>query len=120
MKEKKEMREQVKSIIGREISDDEFRSIDFSGAIDDQEPTFDEYLSVMQIFGPMSFIATGVVCILFKINIREPSFFIVGMVSAILFCIFGMAICQKKHSIAVKEQILEAIKKYDERESFSE
>ena len=43
MDEKKEIRQQVNKILGRELSDAEFQGIDFSGIIEDLEPDFDDF-----------------------------------------------------------------------------
>lgn len=47
MDEKKEIRQQVNKILGRELSDAEFQGIDFSGIIEDLEPDFDDFETIV-------------------------------------------------------------------------
>lgn len=110
--EKKEIRKQVNKILGREISDAEFHSIDFSGVIEDLEPSFDDLSKI----GPVSIIATGMACILMGISIHDRLVFLgvtscVATVSAVLGWLY---IWRKKRAVA-RTEILEAIKKYEER-----
>jgi hypothetical protein len=85
--EKKEIRKQVNKILGREISDAEFHSIDFSGVIEDLKPSFDDLSHSM--IGPVSIIATGMACLLMGISIHDRLAFLdvtscVATVSAVL------------------------------------
>ncbi len=110
--EKKEIRKQVNKILGREISDAEVLSIDFSGVIEDLEPSFDDLSKI----GPVSIIATGMACLLMGISIHDRLDFLgvascVATVSAVLGWLY---IWRKKRAVA-RTEILEAIKKYEER-----
>ena len=112
--EKKEIRKQVNKILGREISDAEVLSIDFSGIIEGLEPSFDDLSHSM--IGPVSIIATGMACILMGISIHDRLAFLgvtswVATVSAVLGWLY---IWRKKRAVA-RTEILEAIKKYEER-----
>jgi len=110
--EKKEIRKQVNKLLGREISDAEVLSIDFSGIIEGLEPSFDDLSKI----GPVSIIATGMACILMGISIHDRLAFLgvtscVATVSAVLGWLY---IWRKKRAVA-RTEILEAIKKYEER-----
>ena len=110
--EKKEIRKQVNKLLGREISDAEFHSIDFSGVIEDLEPSIDDLSKI----GPVSIIATGMACILMGISIHDRFAFLgvaysVGTVSFF----FGWAFLWRKKRAVARTKIMEAIKKYEER-----
>ena len=116
MDEKKEIRQQVNKILGRELSDAEFQGIDFSGIIEDLEPDFDDFTKLSYFTFPATLFVGGIVCVLLGVGIRDrlafygiESFFITVSV------IGGWAFLWKKKRVDAKKQILEVIQKYEER-----
>jgi len=114
MDEKKEIRKQVNELLGRELSDEEAQGIDFSGIIEDLEPSFDDLSNSM--IGPMAIVATGMACLLMGISFHDWLAFL-GVASCVITIsvILGWAFLWKKKCVDAKKQILEAIQKYKER-----
>ena len=111
--EKKEIRKQVNKILGREISDAEFHSIDFSGVIEDLEPSFDD-LSHSMISPIIFYVGTGMACILMGIN---DALGVLGIAccALILSVVLEWACIRRKKRAVAKKEILKAIKICEER-----
>ena len=112
--EKKEIRKQVNKLLGREISDAEFHSIDFSGVIEGLEPSFDDLSHSM--IGPMSIIATGMACLLMGISIHDRLAFL-GVASCVVTVsvVLGWVYVRRKKRAVARTEIMVAIQKYEER-----
>lgn len=114
MDEKKEIRKQVNELLGRELSDEEAQGIDFSGIVEDLEPSFDDLSHSM--IGLAAIIAGGMVCFLLGISIRDRIAFL-GVYSCVITVsvILGWVYLWSKKRAKAKTKILEAIQKYEER-----
>ena len=110
--EKKEIRKQVNDLLGRKVSEAEFQGIDFSGAIEDLEPSFDD-LSHSMISPIIFYVGTGMACILMGIN---DALGVLGIACcALISVVLGWACIRRKKSAVAKELILKAIKICEER-----
>ena len=78
---KKEIRQQVNDLLGREVSEAEFQGIDFSGAIEDLEPSFDD-LSHSMISPIIFYVGTGMACILMVLMMPWAS---LGLLAVLLY-----------------------------------
>lgn len=115
MDEKKEIRQQVNKILGRELSDAEFQGIDFSGIIEDLEPDFDDFTKLSYFTFPATLFVGGIVCVLLGVGIRDRlAFFGIESFFITVSVIGGWAFLWKKR-VDAKKQILEVIQKYEER-----
>ena len=112
--EKKELRKQVNKILGREVSDAEFESIDFSGAIEEAELYVDD-LPKLPWTLPSSIIVGGIACELLGISYRTPAFIfiIIGLILA--FFPLEIAMIRRRKRAVTKRLIMAAIRKYEER-----
>ena len=114
--DEKEIRKQVGGILGRELSNAEFQGIDFSGVIEEIEPGFDDLMKLSFLTYPATLFVGGIACHLLGIGIQDRSAFLAVQscfifVSAILDCTY----LWKKKRTDAKKRILEAIRKYEER-----
>lgn len=114
MNEKIEIRERVNKILGRELSDAEFESIDFSGAIEEAELYVDD-LPKLPWSLPSSIIVGGIACELLGISYRTPAFIfiIIGLILA--FFPLELAMIRRRKRAVTKRLIMAAIRKYEER-----
>lgn len=110
----KEMREQVKSIIGRDVSDAEFEGIDFSGAIEEAELYVDD-LPKLPWTLPSSIIVGGIACDLLGISYRTPAFIFIVMGLILAFFPLEIAMIRRRKRAVTKRLIMAAIRKYEER-----
>lgn len=116
MDEKKEIRQQVNKILGRELSDAEFQAIDFKGIIEDLEPDFDDFTKLSYFTFPATLFVGGIVCVLLGVGIRDRlAFFGIESFFITVSVIGGWAFLWKKKRVDAKKQILEVIQKYEER-----
>ena len=111
---RKQLREQVNMIIGREISDTEFESIDFSGAIEVAELYVDD-LPKLPWSLPSSIIVGGIACNLLGISYRTPAFLCIVMGLILAFFPFELAMIRRRKRAVTKRLIMAAIRKYEER-----
>ena len=111
---RKQLREQVNMIIGREISDTEFESIDFSGAIEVAELYVDD-LPKLPWTLPSSIIVGGIACNLLGISYRTPAFLCIVMGLILAFFPFELAMIRRRKRAVTKRLIIAAIRKYEER-----
>lgn len=113
MDKKEIIRKQVNDLLGREVSEAEFQGIDFSGAIEDLEPSFDD-LSHSMISPIIFYVGTGMACILMGIN---DALGVLGIAccALILSVVLGWACIRRKKLAVAKEEILKAIKICEER-----
>ena len=112
--EKKELRKQVNKILGREVSDAEFESIDFSGAIEEAELYVDD-LPKLPWSLPSSIIVGGIACELLGISYRTPAFLCIVTVSILAFFPLELAMIRRRKRAVTKRLIMAAIRKYEER-----
>ena len=112
--EKKELRKQVNKILGREVSDAEFESIDFSGAIEEAELYVDD-LPKLPWTLPSSIIVGGIACELLGISYRTPAFLCIVMGLILAIFPFELAMIRRRKRAVTKRLIMAAIKKYEER-----
>ena len=114
MNEKIEIREQVNKILGREVSDAEFESIDFSGAIEEAELYVDD-LPKLPWSLPSSIIVGGIACELLGISYRTPAFLCIVIGLILAFFPLEIAIIRRRKRAVTKRLIMAAIRKYEER-----
>ena len=114
MKEKKEIRKQVNKILGREVSDAEFESIDFSGAIEEAELYVDD-LPKLPWTLPSSIIVGGIACELLGISYRTSTFLYIVMGLILVFFPLEIAMIRRRKRAVTKRMIMAAIRKYEER-----
>lgn len=112
--EKKELRKQVNKIMGREVSDAEFESIDFSGAIEEAELYVDD-LPKLPWTLPSSIIVGGIACELLGISYRTPAFLCIVMGLILAIFPFELAMIRRRKRAVTKRLIMAAIRKYEER-----
>ena len=112
--EKKELRKQVNKILGREVSDAEFESIDFSGAIEEAELYVDD-LPKLPWTLPSSIIVGGIACELLGISYRTPAFLCIVMGLILAIFPFELAMIRRRKRAVTKRLIMAAIRKYEER-----
>lgn len=112
--EKKELRKQVNKILGREVSDAEFESIDFSGAIEEAELYVDD-LPKLPWSLPSSIIVGGIACELLGISYRTPAFLCIVMGLILAIFPFELAMIRRRKRAVTKRLIMAAIRKYEER-----
>lgn len=112
-KEIKIIRKQVNDLLGRKVSEAEFQGIDFSGAIEDLEPSFDD-LSHSMVSPIIFYVGTGMACILMGIN---DALGVLGIAccALILSVVLEWAFLWRKKRAVARTKILEAIKKFEER-----
>ena len=113
--EKKELRKQVNKILGREVSDVEFESIDFSGAIEEAELYVDD-LPKLPWTLPSSIIVGGIACDLLGISYRTSTFLYIVMGLILVFFPLEIAMIRRRKRAVTKRLIMAAIRKYEERE----
>lgn len=111
---KKDIREQVNKILGREVSDAEFEGIDFSGAIEEAELYVDD-LPKLPWTLPSSIIVGGIACELLGISYRTPTFLCIVTVSFLAIFPFELAMIRRRKRAVTKRLIMAAIRKYEER-----
>ena len=111
--DKKEINKQVNDLLGREVSEAELQGIDFSGAIEELEPNFDD-LSYSMISPIIFYVGTGMACILMGIN---DALGVLGIAccALILSVVWEWACIRRKKRAVAKEQILKALKICEER-----
>ena len=114
MNEKIEIREQVNKILGREVSDAEFESIDFSGAIEEAELYVDD-LPKLPWSLPSSIIVGGIACDLLGISIYTSTFLCIVMGLILVFSPLEIAMIRRRKRAVTKRLIMAAIRKYEER-----
>ena len=112
--EKKELRKQVNKILGREVSDAEFESIDFSGAIEEAELYVDD-LPKLPWTLPSSIIVGGIACDLLGVSYRTPAFLCIVMGLILAIFPFELAMIRRRKRAVTKRLIMAAIRKYEER-----
>lgn len=112
--EKKELRKQVNKILGREVSDAEFESIDFSGAIEEAELYVDD-LPKLPWSLPSSIIVGGIACELLGISYRTSTFLYIVMGLILVFFPLEIAMIRRRKRAVTKRLIMAAIRKYEER-----
>ena len=112
--EKKELREQVNRILGREVSDAEFEGIDFSGAIEEAELYVDDVPKLPWSL-PSSIIVGGIVCNLLGISYRTPAFLCIVIGLILAFFPLEIAMIRRRKRAVTKRLIMAAIRKYEER-----
>ena len=112
--EKKELRKQVNKILGRDVSDAEFESIDFSGAIEEAELYVDD-LPKLPWTLPSSIIVGGIACDLLGISIYTSTFLCIVTVSILAIFPLEIAMIRRRKRAVTKRLIMAAIRKYEER-----
>ena len=112
--EKKDIREQVNKILGRELSDAEFEGIDFSGAIEEAELYVDD-LPKLPWSLPSSIIVGGIACDLLGISYRTSTFLCIVMGLILAFFPLEIAMIRRRKRAVTKRLIMAAIRKYEER-----
>jgi hypothetical protein len=113
MDKKEIIRKQVNDLLGREVSEAELQGIDFSGAIEDLEPSFDD-LSHSMVSPIIFYVGTGMACILMGIN---DALGVLGIACCALIpsVVLGWACIRRKKRAVAKKEILKAIKICEER-----
>jgi len=111
---RKQLRRQVNKIIGREISDAEFESIDFSGAIEEAELFVDD-LPKLPWSLPSSIIVGGIACDLLGISIHTSTFLCIVTGLIISFYPIEIAMVRRRKRAVAKRLIMDSIRKYEER-----
>ena len=112
--EKKEIRKQVNKILGREVSDAEFESIDFSGAIEEAELYVDD-LPKLPWTLPSSIIVGGIACDLLGISIYTSTFLCIVTGLILTFFPLEIVMIRRRKRAVTKRLIMAAIRKYEER-----
>lgn len=108
------MRQHVNELVGRELSDEEFGAIDFSGAIEEAEfcvgdlPKFPWAL-------PLSIIVGGIACDLLGISYRTSAFLGILMGLILVFFSLEIALVRRGKRAVAKRLVEDAIRKYEER-----
>lgn len=83
MEEKKEIRQQVNELVGRELSDEEFKCIDCSGIMEALEFNADDLPDLPWAF-PTSIVVGGILIDLMGMSYRTPPY---------LYIVIGLFLC---------------------------